>query len=319
MIEKLVSTPKKHYEEAKNMLKKKDLTGFMENIGIAKGLSNNDKVLLAEITFLKVKGLYELNQYKKVIESVPEALEYNEGAEAFRIKKLSGISKGYLGEVEQAVEIFEELLTETEDTSLLVRIYINIAWVYLTVDKSKECLEETKKYLGLANEHFETLPNILKRKIYNNYGVYYFYKEEYEKAIEIINDSFKYSEEKDLPKLYNNLAEIHLKLDKGGAVEVVKEYTEKAEIIATEYDDKLEIGKAFYVKAMAELEDDELFTSLDTLYLSFEYFKEAGAYSYAFDCLVKINELMSNYKVEYLKTMKESMHKKLEGTQYYKL
>ena len=157
----------------------------------------------------------------------------------------------------------------------------------------------------------------MKIQIHNNYSVYYFYKEDYEKAVDIINNSLEYCEEQDLPGLYNNLAEIYLKYGKG-SLELVKEFSDKAEIIANKYNNQLELGKAFYTKAMAEIEDEDLFTALDTLYLSFEYFKEAEAYPYAFDSLVKINELMNNYKIDYLKSIKGSLQGKLNGAEFFK-
>ena len=313
----IVTSVEKYYEDAKEMLEKKDLAGFMECIGSAKILAGTDKNLLAKVTYLKVEGLYSFNQFKSVKNAVAEALQYNKGDEAFRLKEYKGIALGYLGEIERALKIFKALINESENNFLLTRIYINISWVHLTLDKSRTNLDDAKKCLDLAKENFEDLPNRLKIQIHNNYSVYYFYKEDYEKAVDIINNSLEYCEEQDLPGLYNNLAEIYLKYGKG-SLELVKEFSDKAEIIANKYNNQLELGKAFYTKAMAEIEDEDLFTALDTLYLSFEYFKEAEAYPYAFDSLVKINELMNNYKIDYLKSIKGSLQGKLNGAEFFK-
>lgn len=315
MVEVIATPVEKYYEEAKEMLKKRDLAGFLENIGGAKALAENNNKLLAKVTSLKVEGLFELKQYKILIDSVSEALKYNDCEKNFKLKKYKGIAYGYLGEFEKAIKIFKELLTYTKEPCLLSSIYINISWIYLTIDKSKANLVDAKKYLDLANEHFEILPDRMKSQIHINNSVYYFYINDYDKAIQLMRDSIEFSEEKDLPKIYFNIAQIYLKLGRG-SVELVKEYSDKAEVIAHKYDDKFEIGKAFYTKAIAEFEDEEFFTALDTLYLSFDFFKEAEAYSFAFDCLIKIIEVMSYCKIEYVKSIKGTLQEKLKGTRY---
>ncbi|MCK4261198.1 MAG: hypothetical protein KAX49_19645 [Halanaerobiales bacterium] len=314
-------TPEKYYEEAKKMLKKKDLIGFMENIGSGKVLAENNKDLLAEITFLKVKGLYSFNQHKKALESISEALKYNTGTEVLRLKNYEGVIYGYLGRLNKAKKIFKELITEIQETEFLIEIYLNIAWVYLTLDKnnSKEHnVEEAKGYLELTKKHFDSLSNKLKWKILNNYSVYYFYKEEYEKAIEMLEDSIKVCEEKDLPDVYNNLAELYLKTsnEDDGVPEVVNEYLKKAEILATTYNNKLALGYIFYTTAMIELREDQ-FKAFEALYLSFENFKKAEATVQACDCLMKINELMDEYKHNSLKSLRENLKNKLKDTPYY--
>ena len=133
----IVTSVEKYYEDAKEMLEKKDLAGFMECIGSAKILAGTDKNLLAKVTYLKVEGLYSFNQFKSVKNAVAEALQYNKGDEAFRLKEYKGIALGYLGEIERALKIFKALINESENNFLLTRIYINISWVHLTLDKSR--------------------------------------------------------------------------------------------------------------------------------------------------------------------------------------
>ncbi len=135
MSSTLTLTSENFVEEAKNMLEKKDLAGFMENIGSGKVLANNNKDLLAQITFLKVKGLYSFNQHKKALESISEALLYNTGEEAFRLEHYEGIISGYLGKFDKAISIFKSIIDKTKNIELLVKSYLSIAWVYLTLDK----------------------------------------------------------------------------------------------------------------------------------------------------------------------------------------
>ncbi len=313
-------SPVKFYEEARKMLEKKDLLDFVSKISVAVEVSRNNKEMLAKTTFLKAKGLIDFNQHNKALDCIEEALEYNVGAEAFELKKYKGVAKGFLGKANQALKIFKELTFETNDINLLVGVYINIAWVHLTLKNNnpdERNLEEAKHYLDLANEHFDSLSNTRKWKVRDHYSVYYYYNEKYDKAIEILEDSIKYCEEQYLADVYSNLAEFYLKSDTDGISIIAKEYLEKAEILATTYNNDLALGYIFYTEAMIELREDQLFTALDTLYLSFEFFKKAEAHIKACDTLLKINELMDEYKHSSLKSFRENLKNKLKDTPYY--
>lgn len=201
---------------------------------------------------------------------------------------------GYLGELKKAEEIFKGILNEINNTEFLVETYLNIVWVNLSLyrnESNEQNLEEAKKYLDLANKYSDSVSNNKKGKLNINFSVYYFFKNEYEEAIRLLEEAINYLEEKDLPEVYNNLAELHLKFEGEDVSELVKEYTEKAELIGEKYGKTLEVAKSFYTRSMAELRDEDFFTALDTLHLSFEYFINAEAYSFAFDCLMKINEV----------------------------
>lgn len=308
-------------KEAEKMVEQKDLLKFMENISIAKAFAENEADLLAEITFLKVEGLFKLNQRQASLESIPEALQFNFEERALKLKQYQGVIYGYLGELKKATAIFEELLIQSEEMPFLVEVYLSLAWIYLSLDHSinKEKLaERAKKYLELATEHLDSLSDKLKSKLYNNFSVYYFYKENYAKSIEMLEKAIQHAAEKDLPKLYNNLAEVYLKADEEVISRSVYQYVDQAELLATKYSNDEELGNSFYIRAMAELSEEQFFTALDTLYLAFEHYKVAEMYPYAFDCLVKINDLMDTYKSSRLTSLKTSLHEKLKGTAYYK-
>lgn len=315
-------SPNKYYKDAQTSLEKKDLLEFVAKVSIAVESSSSDQEMLAKATFLKAKGLMNFNQHSKAVDSIEEAIKYNVGLEAFELKKLKGIAKGYLGSVSEAITTFKELLTEAKDNIMLVRICVNLAWVYLTLDKEnhdKGSLVEAEKYLELANQHFDVLPDLLKRKVLNNYSVYYFYKGEYEKSITVLNEAFKYAEEKDFPKLYNNLAEVLIKYDEGSDTESssIIEYLDKSEMIASKFDDKIELAFSLYARAKLEVQEEQIFSALDTLYLAFNYFTEAEAYSYSLECLFKINELVNDYKAECMRTMQKKLHNKVKSNPYY--
>lgn len=316
----LVLSPVKYYEEAKNMLEKKEFVEFVSKISKAELLANNDKEMLTRIKYLKAHGLIRFGQHTKALEYIDEALEYNiDGAKAFELKKNKGLALAYLGDVSEALEIFEGLITESKDVNLLVGVYINIAWIHITLNKNTdECtLEEVKYYFDTVEEHFDSFSNRIKWKVRNTYSVYYFYKRDYEKAIEILEDSIKYCEEEYLADVYNNLAELYLKIaeeDENDISEVAKEYLEKAEVLGTKQKNNLVLGYIFYTKAMIQLREGQLFKALDTLYLSFEFFKDAEAPVKACDTILKINEIMKEYEHNSLKTLRENMKSKFKDT-----
>lgn len=309
-----------YYKDAEENLEKKEFAEFMQNIGIASFLAAGNN-FYSKILFLKVKGLFHFNQYIKVIESVPEALKINKEFEKqFKLRKFKGIALGHLGRLEEALSIFKDLLQFNIDSLLSVEVYNNIVWANLMLyilEKDNKNLREAKKYLDLSYNHFDSLPNEKKIKINNNHSVYYYYQKEYEKGIEILENTLQYCDEKDLAKIYNNLADFYLNLDEKAVVIKALKYIKKAEIIATKYNNNFELAKSFYSKGLAELREDQLFTALDTFYLALEFFKKSEAFSHAFDCLLKINEIVNNYKLDRLSSLKDSLKDKFKDTPLY--
>lgn len=301
---------------AQKMLEKKDLLGFVENITISVLLSQNEKKMLTKATFLRIQGLMAFNQHQKLLEYVDEALSYSTGESYFKLKELKGKAKGYLGDLEDSKRIFKELLNQTEDINLLVDTYINIAWVNLTVnkDKTEEALNEAKRYLDIALEKLHLLANSRKWRILNNVSIYYYYKQDYDKAIENLESAIDLCSEKDLAYVYTNLAEIYLEMGDNSYVDNINEYTVKAEIIGSKYKEDIIVARAFFIRAMSELKEDQLFTALDTLYLSLEYYRQAEAYSLAFDCLVKIYKIMDDYKIDRLEHLNISLNEMFKSS-----
>lgn len=315
MLDSLATSAKKYFEEAKEMLKEKDLIEFVSKISIAELLSNNDKEMFGKVIFLKVQGLFNFHQYEKALEIIPIALDSNAGQDVLKLKNYEGVISGFLGEINKAKKIFKELIDEIEDIEFLIEVYLNIIWVYLNLDKNtteEHKIEVAKKYLDLAKEHFNSVSNSLKWVILNNYSVYYYFLKNYEKAIEVLEDAITYCTQEDLPDIYINLAEIYMEFEKESINIKAKEYLDKAEILATKYNNDLALGYTFYTKAMVELSEDQLFKALDSLSLSYEYFKNAKAYVSVSDCVSKINELMNEYKLNNIKVLKESLQEKMD-------
>lgn len=307
--------------EAKKMLGQQDFVEFMTNISKAEIFAENDPEELAKITYLRVEGLFAFNQYKKVLENLPVALKYNTDKQLLRLQSYKGVSLGYLGRLVEATSTLTQLVDQaTDHVDIFVRACLSIAWIYLTLNKdniNEENLEHAKTYLDKANVHFEAIPNFHKWRICNNYSIYHYHKNDHDRAIEFLKKSIEFCEERDLPYVYENLAEIYLQFDGIDMYEEIKTYTQQAEVIANKYQDKIAIGRAFYIQAMSELKDNRFFEALDTLYIAFDYFNKAEAYPFAFDCLVKINELLSEYKVDRLKALKDSLKNKFKDTPFY--
>lgn len=311
-------SPQLLYEEAKKSLGEKDLVDFVTNISNSELLASDDLAYLPQITFLKVQGLFHLNQYRKALKMVPLALQHNQGREKVQLKNYQGVMIGYLGDFQKAEQIFKDNLDGLEEVHLLVETYLNIIWANLALYKQEQRdghLVEAKKYLDLANEHFDRVDDPLKGRILDNLSVYTYLKGDYDQAIEIEEQAVQYFAEPDLPMIYNNLAAMYLEVgDPVGVCPEVQKYTDQVEIIGERTHNYIEVGKGFYTKAMAELREEQLFSALDTLYLSFEFFKKANALSWAFDCLMKINEIVAEYKLDRFKSLKETVKADFAGT-----
>lgn len=314
-------TAEKYTNSAKKMLEKKDLLGFVENITSAIFLCQQDGEVLAEATFLRVKGLMDLSQHQKALEYVDEAISFNTGEKVYKLKEFKGKAKGYLGDLEGSISIFKELLKETAEINSLVDTYINIAWINLTVNKEKneEALEEAKKYLDLAMEHFSELTNSRKWRVLNNLSIYYYYKKNFDKAIEMLESALEFCSERDQAYIYANLAEIALEYGDGQVsyAEQIKHYTAQTELIGTKYKDDIIVARGFYIRAMSELKENQLFTALDILYLALEYYRKAEAFSLAFDCLVRIYKIMDEYKIERLEYLNRSLNDMFKNSPLY--
>ncbi len=315
-------SPGKYYEDAQKMLEKKDLLGFVSKIGIAVEASMNDPEMKARATYLESKGLMEFYQHTKAIESIDEALKYNTGAEAFELRKLQATARGFLGKFNQALNTYKVLLDEANDNIAVVRICINLSWAYLMLNRENPeelNFEEIKKYLDQANQYFNEIPDFLKVKLLNNLSVFHFYKGDFDKSISVLKEAVNYAEEKDIPRLYNNLAEVYLEYREQCGIEItsISDYLDKSETIASKYDDKLAMAVSFFIKGKLELMDDQMFTALDTLFLAFTHFTEEEAYSYSLEVLLKINEVVSNHKAECMRIMQKKLNNKARSNPYY--
>ncbi len=112
--------------------------------------------------------------------------------------------------------------------------------------------------------------------------------------------------------MYNNLAELYIKIAKNNnnvVPDIGKDYLDKAEVLGSSYKQNISLGYTFYFKAEMELMEEQLFRALDTVYLAFEYFKNAEATVMACDCLVKINVLMDEYNHGNLDSLRENLKK----------
>lgn len=305
------------------MLEQKDYTEFLWNLSKADLLAEQDHEMIAEISYLKVQGFFMFNQYKKGVEFVEDALKYNKSEKALRLKNCKGIMLGYLGELSAARQVFLDFINDVKEVGLLVEVYLNLSWVVGTqykLEKETKYLEELKQYLDLAHAHFNDVSNLMKGRILDNTSFYYYSIGNLEEAISIGERAVNYFEEKDLPAIYNNLAAMYLELDRkdGGCSVKTSEYMDKAEVLGEKYENNIEIGMSQYNQALARLQEGETISAIDMLSSACEYFKKAQALTQLCDCQIKINELLSQYKEEQLKALRDTVKRDLEGTSLFK-
>ncbi len=312
-----VLSAEKYFESAKEMLEKRDLVGFAENITSAKLLAQEDGDLFAQVLFLRAKGLYLFRNFERAFDAINEALEYNDGTEKIRLEKYKGLIFGYHGRLNDAISLFKELLGQTDDITLLVELYINIVWANLSlyrIEEDKCCLEEGKKYLDLANEYFDHINNVKKTQICNNYGDYYLLNNNYKKAIEINEKALEYCKPSELPKVYNNLAELHLLQ---GNFEKIEELLHNAEVIANKYNNKFEVAKALYTKGIVEMQNEDWLKAADAFYVALDNFIEAEAFTFAFRCFTHLLDISKQFKLDCINTLREGMKNSFKNTVFF--
>lgn len=98
--------------------------------------------------------------------------------------------------------------------------------------------------------------------------------------------------------------------------EITNQYLDQAELLGTKFKNHLVLGYIFYTKAMIEIHEEQRFKALDTLYLSLEFFKDAEATVKACDTLLKIHELMDEYKHQSLQAFQDNLKYRLKDTSY---
>lgn len=318
MLENLhEESAKEYFETAKVYLEKKDLVGFIENIGCAKLLAQTDMILYAKIVYYKAIGLYLLREYEKSLEAIDEALEWNDGIEKIRLLKFKGLVFGYRGQFEEAIRLFRDLVNQSEEEKLQAEILINLAWAYLSfyrVNEDQGLLTEALHYLDRVYQVFHTLDNIKRKRILTNYSDYYFLNKDYIKAIEMQEEAIAFCNEDDLPKVYNNLAELHLMYEE---LSLVDEYLHKAEVIANKFGNYFEIGQASFIKGLAQAQDEELLKAKDSFYLALAYFSKAQAYPLAFNCFTKILEISQQFNMICIQSLRENSKGQVKDSMFF--
>ncbi len=300
----------KHYHLAQQSLENSNITLFMENIGYSKVYAHKYPDCLAKVSFLKVQGLYNLHQYEKALESIPEALKYNSDDDVL-LRNIEGQIYSSLGRFHQARTIFEHLIPRITDQELLFKIYDNLIQVYISLYKeSKDTLEmnKIKEYLTIVESKLTLLSEENKGLFYNNCGIYYCYIRDYEKSIDYLNKALNCSTEEQRATLYNNLAEALLNAIEDGYSDLMHDYLDKAETLGIKYNNYGEVGRSSYIRARDELRNDQIFKATDSLYIALEHFKKAKEYSMAVECLQKINKILGEYATDEIKYFGEFAH-----------
>ena len=313
-----VGSVEKYYEEAKIMLDEKDSMAFMENISYAIILSSNEMKLYSKVVFLKAKGLFLLKEYDKALKTIEEALNYNKGVERIKLLKYKGLILNYRGFFKQAIIVFKDLLTQTDDINEKTGLHINLAGVYLSMYRAGEdqssYLDEALLHLKEAKRNFDSVNSNKKKLICINYGEYYYLIGNYEEAIDMQKKAVQYCIEKDLPEAYNNLAELYLIIDDLAQAE---DYLHDVELLAEKHKNHLEIAKGFYTTAKIEIKNQEYLKAIDSLYMALDFFIDAEALTYAFNCFNKIIAVSKQFDNVCVNSIKKGVKGYFKDTPFY--
>lgn len=295
--------------KAEESIGQKNFEDFMRFVGSAEAVST-DADSWSQLLYLKAKGFFRFGKYKHALEAIETALEGNQDMKNYvRLVKFKASILAHKGQYREALRLLKELLTQTDDHYLLSEVYINISWVLLEFYK-REPLDETlhaiKFYLDEADEVMMKVENIeKKRRLLNNYAEYYKFKKDYDSARKMLEEELKCCSENQLPEVYNDLAQVYLEQ---GHEDAMEKFLHDAELIASRYDNDMEVARALYTKAIARMvknERNDLVTVIDSLSIAFYNFTSCGAYNNAFDCFIKITEVCDTLKHDCATALKE--------------
>lgn len=315
-----VVSAEEYYEEAKKMLEQKDSMAFMENISYAILLSSNETQLYSKVIFLKAKGLYLLREYDKALKSIEKALKYNSGDKEVRLLKFKGLIFYYRGLFGKSITIYEKLLKETENIELKTELLINLSAIYLTKYRThkedKKYLNEAFKSLKTVDDYFDSIEkDVNKKLILINFGEYYYLLGNIDKAIEKQEQAIQYCQEKDLPEVYNNLAELYVMIN---CLPRAKDYLRDVEILGEKYHNYIEIAKGFFTNSKLELLNEEYLRAVDSLYMALDFFIDAEALHYAFNCFNKILEISKQFDNVCINSLQKGIKGFFKDTPFYK-
>lgn len=307
-----------YLEKAEESIRQKRFEDFMRLIGGAEAVAA-DPEMWSQVLYVKAKGLYQFGRCNHALEAIEMALEANQNMKNYvRLAKFKASILAYKGQYREALRLLKELLTHTDDHYLLSEVYINISWVLLEYYKREPLemtLDEIKFYLDEADEVLLKVDSVeKKRRILNNYAEYYKFKKNYEAARKMLEEELKFCSESQLPEVYNDLAQVYLEQ---GHEDVMEKFLHDAELIASRYDNDMEVARALYTKAIARMkrnDRDDLVSVIDSLSIAFYNFTSCGAYNNAFDCFIKITEVCNALKHDCATTLKEQFKEMFSET-----
>lgn len=313
-----------HYlEHAESALQGNDLEEFLRFLGNAEAVASNTEIM-ARIFCLRAKGLYLLRRYESALKAIEEALKFPQSEKnQIRLKKSKACVLTYTGKYKESLQLLKQLTTETDEGLLLTEVYQNIAWTLLEsykANSSDAILEEAKLYLDLAFKAIEDLDSRENQRIIlANYAEYFKLKGENDMAIEMLEEGLQYRSESQLPKAYNDLAEVYMQRNEKGDLELVEKYLHDAEILATKYDNELEQAFTLYLRGLLKMNSNDFVQVMDCMYIAYNNFVSVGALNYAMDCYNKICEVSEKMKSEFVSSVKDKLIKQIKEKSYHEV
>lgn len=311
----MLSGVENYLDHAENALKAKDLEEFLRYVGNAESIVT-DTETMARITCLRARGLFLLKRYDSALRAIEEAMQFPQSEkDVVRLKKSKACIMTYLGKYKESLQMLKQLTTETSVGLLLTEVYQNLAGTLLESYKAEPydaILEEAKLYLDLAFKAVEDLDSKKNQRIIlSNYAEYFKFKKDFDMAIEMYEEELKYCSEQQLPEVYNDLAQLYLQRNEEGDLRIMDQYLHDAELLASKYDNDLELAKTLYTKGLSKMDSSDFVQVMDCMYIAYNNFISAGALHYAMDCYDKICEISDALKSEFISSVKGKLTKNL--------
>lgn len=288
--------------QARTYLAEKDLVKFLQAVGVAEYIYQDEPQVLLATLMLTVEGLYEFNRYKEAFDVVTRALDLVEDHDQkYMLLRRKGILLGKLGKLDDAIAVFEEFLEGSVSPIWGIN---NLAWTYLYKHQldpaEKTYLHQALDYCQQAIKLFSPNdPPELNKSVLVNLGNVYWHLEEYQNALQVFQDARFYV--KDDPKVLNNIAATFVQLRQ---LEEAERYLDEAEHLAEASQNHFEAGESNLIHArIHEWILNDYMGAKDHFLIAFDKFNLANAIFEAckcFDNIIRLGDLLYRDSIDTL-------------------
>lgn len=280
---------KQYLDKARIGIDQKDITVFISNITLAKDKSQSNDPIDNEVKYTYLKGLYHFNQFKKALDYIEECLpQLQDQARKNKVLIYKGLIQGKLGNFGQAIDIFEDLISEESEIKFMA--INNLMWTYLYLFITESDQKYLARAIDLGEEHTEQPSSLSNNKyaknLLDNLGTAYWYKGEYHQSLKWFNAALTYQNED--PKLLNNIAATYIQLN---MFKKAEDYLHKAELMADKTDNLFEKGQTYMISADLYEQNQDYSMAVEYYQVALDNFTSAHAFIEANKCFDNIIRL----------------------------